>query len=147
MNLNPSMFGLGDDLNPVHIVGRWLNPFCFRARTRLRGQEVEIVWTRRAERALRRRTTPLFVEMQLYFSCVVKKRVLFHEQPAHESIPVDERLAVCFRTVEASSCDPVEFARNFPEKRELLSPGARRMHPTRLELDYLRGGWAGRFTV
>ncbi|HEB58382.1 MAG TPA: hypothetical protein ENJ01_04100 [Gammaproteobacteria bacterium] len=147
MNLNPSMFGFGEDLNPIYRIGRWLNPFRCRATVSLRNHPLEVVWTRRAERALRRRTAPLFIEMQLYFSCVVKKRVLFHEQPVHDGVTVDERLAVAFRAVEASSCDPVEFARNFPEKRELLSNGARRMHPSRLELDYRNGHWRGAFSV
>ncbi len=136
--------------NPFVMLERWLNPEVHRVQLSLRGAPLTVSWTKRAERQLSHRSTPLLAEMQLYFSCVVKKRVLFHEQPPGEGLEsqkVDDRLQIAFRPVQASSCDPVEFAANFPVKQEFETTGAVKMHPSRLQIDYKGGGWVGEFSV
>lgn len=85
--------------------------------------------------------------MQLYFSCVVKKRVLFHEEGEIKGEPVSNRLHIDFRAVEALACDPVTFTNNYPERRQLTSAAAVKMHPSRLFLDYRHGQWQGNFVV
>ncbi|MGD9000665.1 MAG: hypothetical protein PVF75_09640, partial [Granulosicoccaceae bacterium] len=120
-------------------IDRRLNPYRHRQSVIVRDTPVEVWWTDRAERALAQRDTPLTAEMQLYFSCVVKKRVLFHEQSELEGIPVDSRLQILFRPVESTSCDPEEFAHDFPVKREFQSPAARKLKPAVLEIDYRHG--------
>jgi hypothetical protein len=128
-------------------IDRRLNPYRHRQSVIMRGTPVEVRWTDRAERALTQRDTPLIAEMQLYFSCVVKKRVLFHEQSEPEGIPVGSRLQILFRPVQSTSCDPEEFAHNFPVKREFQSPAADKMKPSALEIDYRYGSWQGVFYV
>lgn len=113
----------------------------------LRDNTTEVRWTERAEQAFSDRNTPLIAEMQLYFSCVVKKRILFHEHSEMEGVPVDERLHILFRSVESTSCDPEEFVQNFPVKRELMSPAAGKLHPSALEIDFSKGSWHGEFFI
>lgn len=102
---------------------------------------------------LEQRQTPLLVEMQLYFSCVVKKRVLFHAhdtgdiEQTDEIVRVNDKLHVVFRAVQASSCDPVEFARHYPVKQEFRTRPALKMYPSRLKLDYPQDGWLGEFSI
>jgi hypothetical protein len=147
MGMKNSYFALP---NPLQVLERWLNPATYSAQVNLRGEPLQVSWSRRAERQLQSRVRPLLAEMQLYFSCVVKKRVLFHEHPPGEdltTVTVNERLQVAFRAVEANSCDPLEFAANFPVRREFASSGASRMHPAKLRLDYKGGRWWGEFTV
>lgn len=100
---------------------------------------MEVRWTGRAEQALSQHSKPLVVEMQVYFTCVVKKRVLFYEQDKPQGTPVDERLNILFNVVESNSCDPVEFANNFPVKQVFSSPAANKMKPSALEIDYRNG--------
>lgn len=85
--------------------------------------------------------------MQLYFSCVVKKRVLFHEQSLHPDHVVNDKLRILFRCVQPTSCDPEEFARHYPEKRQLQSTAAQRMHPKELVFDFRDGHWQGEFRI
>lgn len=147
MSMKNSYFALP---SPFALLERWLNPERHSATVTLHTTPLRVHWTRRAERQLARRSQPLLVEMQLYFTCVVKKRVLFHEAATEGELawhPVNEGLKVAFRTVEANSCDPLEFAANFPVKREFDSSGARQMHPAQLHLDYRKGVWVGEFTV
>jgi len=147
MSMKNSYFELP---SPLLILERWLNPLVHTTTMTMRGEPLTVSWTQRAARQLARRDHPLLVEMQLYFSCVVKKRVLFHQAPPIDALEwhaVNEQLQLAFRPVESNSCDPREFAANFPVRCEFDSAGAVRMRPSRLELDYRGGAWNGEFTV
>ncbi len=133
--------------NPLVLLERLCNRPGLGRTISFHGAELEVVWTRRAEHELKKRERPLIIEMQLYFSCVVKKRVLFHEKTADNSVPVTQGIAVQFRAVQASSCDPVEFARHYPVAQTLTSNAAMRMRPHRMELDFRRGQWCGEFAI
>ncbi|MCK9199885.1 MAG: hypothetical protein M0P59_06265 [Gallionella sp.] len=45
----------------------------------INGRQVSVEWTKSAARELAQRAQPLVVELELYFSCLVKKFVHFHE--------------------------------------------------------------------
>ncbi len=60
---------------------------------RLHDKTLEIRLTRAARKALARRDTPLVAEMELLFSCLLRKRVHFGEA-AERSPPVNDWLAV-----------------------------------------------------
>jgi hypothetical protein len=60
--------------NSVHLIDRWLHAYCHHRNVTLNGKKLRVDWTERAERALSVRYHPVIAEMQLYFSCVVKKR-------------------------------------------------------------------------
>ena len=111
------------------------------------GKPLKIRWTKRAERVLSERDQPLYIEMQIFFSCVVKKRVLFHDVCEHHAIPVNDNMFVLIRPVEAASCDPVEFANNYPERRELESSRAMKMRASSLSVDFVDGEWVGEFLI
>lgn len=146
MGIKQSYFALGE-LHPLRILERLLHPYRPLTEVQLLGHPLHISATRRATRALARRKQPLQVEMQLYFSCVVKKRVLFHQDGEYGGESVNDKLSVDFRAVEALACDPVAFAENYPERRQLTSAAAEKMHPSHLYLDYRKGVWYGSFTV
>jgi hypothetical protein len=147
--LKQTYFALGD-LSPLRRIERWLNPYRPLAVIRVRERDLAINATHRAEKALAKHTTPLIVEMQLYFSCVVKKRVLFHSEKGTTDggmVIVNDRLAILFRLVEALSCDPKEFAADYPERRQLTPAASAKIYPSRLLLDYRQGQWRGDFTI
>ena len=144
MNLRNSYFAIK---NPFEILDRWLNPFQHNARIQLRGKDLDIRWTRRAENALKVRRTPLTAEMQLYFSCVVKKRVLFHDETSLEKTPVNNKLDISFRPVQSTACSPEEFANNYPVKGEFESSAALKMRPSLLWLDFINDQWQGEFVI
>jgi hypothetical protein len=144
IDLRGSYFAIS---NPLTVLARWLNPYRHHEIVILNSHELEVRWTRRVNNALQRRSRPLFVEMRLYFSCVVQKRVLFHHESNNDHVAVNEQLLVCFHPVEALSCDPEQFAKNHPVKRQLSSRAASRMYPARLLLDYTKGQWHGEFSI
>ena len=144
MNLQASLFLVP---HPRDILDRWLHPWRRKATIIIRKHPVTVVLTARAERALNQRSKPLIAEMQLYFSCMVKKRVLFHDSAEFDTVRVSDRLQVAFRAVQATTCDPWEFARNFPVKQELTTEQASKMYPRRLQVDYRNGDWSAQFFV
>ena len=133
--------------NPLLILEQWLHPYRHQNEVDYRGKILHVNWTNRAHRQLQERKQPLIVEMQIYFSCVVQKRVLFHEQLAHDTIDVNNYLSIVLRPVQAKSCDPEEFAKNHPVEKEYESQAARQFQPTLLNIDYRKGEWSGEFFV
>jgi len=144
---NHSMFSLSPLFNPLNLFDRFFNPYNYNQVISLNSNPVIVEWTKRAHQKIGRLNTPLIVEMQLYFSCVVKKRVLFSESADFNTQTVNDKLSVAFHTVEAASCDPIEFAKNYPARRELDSVGAKKMHPKQVKIDYVNNEFQGEFYI
>ena len=144
MNLQGSYFSIA---NPLEIIDRWFNPYRYNVTSHFRERNIHVLWTQRAEQAFSLRTTALIVEMQIYFSCVIKKRVLFHEQTDLESLPITENISISSRAVQSDNCSAEEFARNFPVKQELTSRNAKKMYPRQLKIDYKNQQWLGDFSI
>ena len=107
VNLESGYFSIP---RPLQLLDRWLNRCRYRQSLRIDGREIEVRWSERAQRQLTRRDTPLLVELQLYFSCVVKKRILFHDRAELESHPVNRSIHLAYRAIASAVCDPREFA-------------------------------------
>lgn len=141
INLRGSYF---DMVSPLSIIDRWLNRYSHSAQTRLKNKEIFVEWTDRAQQQLDQQHKPLIVEMQLYFSCVVKKRVLFHEQVDFDTAAVNNQIKLAFRSIESDVCSPETFASEFPEARE-LNAVSDKMIPNRVSIDFKQGEWVGEF--
>jgi hypothetical protein len=113
----------------------------------IHGKPVTVEWTRAAARALAERERPLILELELYFSCLVKKFVHFREAaPGRDLVPVTDGLQLFFHAVTSTACT-MELAERLgrqPEM-ELDTPVARRLAPKRVRLDRVRGAWRGEF--
>lgn len=72
----------------------------------LEGKPFRVILTSAAQRALAARNAPLIAEMELYFSCLTRFRVRFHDGDAAASAtPISALLAVRFRPVVSRRCD------------------------------------------
>lgn len=144
MNLRDSYFAIP---NPMILLDRWLNPRKRSSTIMLRDFALNVSWTSRAEKALRSRDKPLVAEMQLYFSCMVKKRVLFHDESEFETATVNDKLKILFRPVQSQKCSPEEFAQNHPVKQEFKTSSAIKMKPKSLEIDFKDDHWIGSYNI
>lgn len=145
---NKSLFSLGNALNPFYFIDKYLNPFRHSHRIKLSDNSIDIYWTQRANIKMQSTKETTIAEMQLYFSCVVKKRVIFN--PANhdfETTAVGDNLKIAFNAVEAASCDPVEFAMHYPARRILDTGNALKMRPRILKIDYKNHQWHGEFSI
>lgn len=123
------------------------NPYKYSDECELRGKTIRIRYTEKAKQALAASTSPLIIEMQIYFSCMVQKRVLFHRDYAHEKVVVNDKLAIALRIVQSDVCDPVVYAASHPEKRELKNKKANKMTIKEVIFDYQKAGWIGNFKI
>jgi hypothetical protein len=111
--------------------------------------KIKLITTQAAERQLSRREKPLDVEMELLFSCLIRKRVLFRTSEGGTHYPMangDERVNICFRPVMTKVCmvsDVDELSdlelEHFPVQR------VEAFMPRWLQLDFHKGHWRGDF--
>ena len=142
LNLSASYFAID---NPLRWLDRWIHRYQHHQTVRINQRDVDVCWTGRAEAALQSSQQPLIIELQLYFSCVVKKRVLFHRQVEFDTVTVNNRLELAFRPIASAVCEPREFAMNHPMGKDLSRGVAGRMVPGRVEIDFRQGEWEGQF--
>jgi hypothetical protein len=117
------------------------------ARITMNGREVEVRWTPAAALALAARDTPVYVELELYFSCLVKKFVHFRDQPRREAtVAVSDRLFLYFRPVTSTACtfEVAERLGRQPEK-DIDSEALHHVAPKRVFIDYVDGQWRGSY--
>lgn len=115
----------------------------------INSRPVAVEWTKAAARELAQRAQPLVVELELYFSCLVKKFVRFHETaPQRDTVAVSDKLAVFFRPVTSTACS-FEVADRLGRQPEieLDNPHVRKMAPKRVKIDFVRGNWSGEFWI
>jgi len=141
LNLQAGFFSI----SPLRALDRCVHGYRHRQTVQIRRHPLELRWSARAERELERCRQPLIIELQLYFSCVVKKRVLFHRRVDFATTRVDDRLQIAFRPIASAVCDPREFALRYPAGRDLSAGPAVRMIPAIAEIDYRDGRWEGQF--
>ena len=112
-----------------------------------RRHPIQVRLTAGAERALAMHPTPLLVELELLFSCLIRKRVRFPAAPHADAIPVpgtDPRLTLYFHPVCTKVC-----AIGDAEVPDLLTFPIRRVTPfipRAVTLDYRKSGWTGDFS-
>ncbi|MBI5782598.1 MAG: hypothetical protein HZA69_02525 [Gammaproteobacteria bacterium] len=113
----------------------------------LHGKPVRVELSAAAERALVRRSEPLYAEVQLIFGCMIAKRVWFRDEAVENAVPVNSKLSVWFRPAryeKACSFDDIDSgaeASDYP-----LAVDRRRFVPDLLFIDYRNGKFAGDFT-
>jgi hypothetical protein len=113
----------------------------------LYGKPVRVELTAAAERALTKRTEPLFAEVQLIFGCMVAKRVWFHDDANKNAVPVNSKLSMWFRPAryeKACSFDEIDngaVASDFP-----MAVDRKGFVPDVVHIDYRAGKWVGDFT-
>ena len=128
-------------------VNRIFNAYKYSEEATVNHTHFVVRYTRRAKNALESRKQRLIIEMQIYFSCVVQKRVLFHDTFEYDTTPINDKISVALRVVESTSCEPHYFANNHPVRREFTSDGARKMKARELMIDFKNNRWVGEFKI
>ncbi len=113
----------------------------------INGKPVQVEWTAAAARALAAREAPLFVELELYFSCLVKKFVHFRDDSRGKpTVAVGDKLLLYFRPVTSTACtwDVAERLGRQPEM-DIDSAALRHVAPKRVFIDHVEGQWRGSY--
>lgn len=109
------------------------------------GKNVAVSLTRAAQRALLKCEKAITVEMELYFSCLIRKRVIFREADDQQTgQAVGENLFIQFRPVMTRHCGK-EYEGDEPPLTDFPIEDPAPFVPKWLTIDYHRGQWRGEF--
>ena len=109
------------------------------------GKKVLVEWSAAADRKLQLLAEPLLVEMELYFSCLIRKAVRFgRDAQAANFTSAAPHLKIGFRPVVSKACKVSDFEGAPPlEDLSIVRPEA--FVPKRISIDYRGGSWQGEF--
>jgi hypothetical protein len=116
-----------------------------QATVEILGKKILVEWSASADRKLQELAEPLLVEMELYFSCLIRKAVRFgRDAQAGEFATAGPQLKVGFRPVMTKACNVNDFEVEPPvEDFPIVKPAA--FVPKRLTIDFRNGNWVGDF--
>jgi len=109
----------------------------------LGNRDVTVELSHSAARALSKRDTPLTAEMELFFSCLIRKQVRFHDSA--EGIAVAENLHINFHPVMSQHCHVSEVNDDGPPMADFPIVNEAAYTPHWLKLDFRKGQWLGEF--
>ena len=115
-----------------------------QTKIQLLDRPIAITLTPQAEKALALRQSPLLVEMELYFSCLIRKAVRFYEIPSEDSVIVSDKLHLRFRPVMTRHCG-TDYEGEEPPLTDFPITRAERYVPHWLRIDNQNGEWRGEF--
>jgi len=104
---------------------------------------VEVRISNNANKALAARTTAITAEMELYFSCLIRKRVCFYEND--KGTLVTDSLKVDFHPVMTRHCADTELKDGLPPMTDFPIDNPQTFTPRWLSIDFQKGEWLGEF--
>jgi hypothetical protein len=120
----------------------------------LLGKSVDVTLSEAARKALSRRTKPLAIEMELYFSCLIRKQVRFSDispnisNSAEPKTPLEARLndhmRIRFRPVMTKVCGK-DYEGDEPPLTDFPITNTKAYIPHWLRIDYQKDAWVGEF--
>ena len=114
---------------------------------KLEEQSLNIKISSRASKALEQRKTPLIVEMELLFSCMIRKKLRFNEvctSTDMDCVSVNDRLSVGFKPVMTKRCS-MDDVKGPPPTTDFPIARKSKFIPHWLHIDFHKGQWQGEF--
>ena len=114
------------------------------------GKTIQVEISNNAKKQLRERTTPLFVEMELYFSCLLRKEIRIYETLRGQideafAAQLSDSLHISFRPVMTKSCSVSSCEGKKPPLSDFPIKKPQSYVPKWLKLDFKKGEWCGDF--
>jgi len=109
------------------------------------GKPMEVRCTPSAARELKKRTQPLFVEVELALACFARKEVRFRDKkPDNDLTFVSDNLAVYVHALVPETCN-IDDAPMDSADQSGPSVEAYNFVPKWLRIDFRKGGWLGEY--
>jgi len=118
------------------------------------GKSVKVEFSVKAERELMNRKSPLYIEMELYFSCLLRKQVRIYEGERYEPeqhigddfmVKISDKLSIGFRPVMTKSCSVSSCEGGKPPLSDFPIEKPQTYVPKWLKVDFRKGEWCGNF--
>jgi len=116
-------------------------------RVQLAGRDIQLRLSPAARTQLARETTALEIELEVYFSCYLRKRVHFLRTPHRdvlERVALGDHVSLSVRMVMTQACAVAEAPAE-PELEALPIVRHRPFIPRWVSIDYTGGAWSGEF--
>ena len=111
----------------------------------IEGKPVAVDVTEEAVTVLRRRGQAILAEIELYFSCLIRKQVRFRETDIPDNaISVTDNLVVTFRPVMTKACGK-DYEGAEPPLTEFPIAKTQPYVPHWIKIDFRSGRWCGEF--
>lgn len=113
----------------------------------LNDRPLSVTLTSAAQAALTKRSQPLYAQMELYFSCLLRLKVRFYEaKPTGDLVwlNANENLIVSFRPVMTAQCNN-DYEGDEPPLTDFPIVHDAPFTPRWLKIDYRQGQWLGEF--
>ena len=110
----------------------------------LLGRKVAVSLSSSAVKAIAQREQSLVAEMELYFSCLIRKKVRFLENLEGELVAVTDQLSIRFRPVMTAACGN-DYEGDEPPLTDFPIQKAESFVPHWLKIDFKNGQWLGEF--
>ncbi len=111
----------------------------------LANKKVQLHLSKAAQRALDVRDSPIYAEMELYFSCLIRYKVRFYERAVHaDGVFVSDKLVVNFRPVMTKACGK-DYEGDEPPLTDFPIVKQDVFVPKWVRIDYRHGQWCGEF--
>jgi hypothetical protein len=107
---------------------------------------IELELSKAAEKHLENVDAQLCIEMELYFSCLLRKRVVVRERIDSDfSVTVSDKLKIGFRPVMTKTCSISSCDGEAPPLSDFPIAKPECYVPHWLKIDYKKGQWQGEF--
>lgn len=109
---------------------------------------VSVQTTPRARARLESLDTPLAVELEVYFSCLIRLRVNFPESVKEEFIPVaadNSQVKLYFSPIMTTYCHVEDIRGRDPDTEYFPIQKPEKFTPKWLKLDFKHNQWQGEF--
>ncbi|MCK5002845.1 MAG: hypothetical protein KAS57_07450 [Gammaproteobacteria bacterium] len=110
------------------------------------GKSLALETTKAAEKHLAKIDKPLCLEMELYFSCLIRKQVRVREELTSPFLmDVSDKLKIGFRPVMTKSCSVSSCEGDAPPLSDFPIENPERYIPHWLKIDFKKGKWVSEF--
>ncbi len=121
-------------------------PYKFNTTLILNEKPILIEWTERANTQLQNQNRLLIIELQLYFACLVTKRITFGYNTNIEQTALNSKFEVTFNAIQSNLCGTAG-SNDKPSNTILTTKAAMSMSPSKLQLDFEGNVWNGEFYI
>ena len=112
---------------------------------KLGGKPCYVTIAGRAREAMRNLSQPLYIQMELYFSCLIRLKVRFYDEaPEGEQVVLGENVYVSFRPVMTAHCSNDDLDTE-PPVTDFPIMSNSPFIPRWLHIDYRHHQWQGEF--
>lgn len=110
------------------------------------GRPIDFELSKTAAKQLEKIDKPLCLEMELYFSCMIRKQVsMYDEITSPFSVEVSDKLKIGFRPVMTKSCSVSSCEGSSPPVTDFPIKKPECYIPHWLKLDFKKGKFMGEF--